>query len=153
MLAGGPAAVAVTLVELRPGGVPDNAPLRLDALVVTGPQAGGAGLTIGAYTSRGGPAFGDLPLFRGPVHEVLDIAIWVSPDHSRAPDLAALLAARAGPRTAQEAVDLAHQVLVNGVGVYRTSLLAGEGFGIGERWAGGLGTGPGVSVCYRVEAI
>ena len=34
-----------------------------------------------------------------------------------------------------------------------TSLLAGEGFGVGERTAGGLGAAAGVSVRYRIQTV
>ncbi len=174
MLVGGPARVAVHLAELavRGAGAPGAGPSRLDVLVVTGPEPGGAGPVCAAGTWRGGRAqgdehvvFGDLELFRGRVVGYLDIAVWVSPDRTQAPDLADLIATagtgRAVPSatvaavaavvdSAAEALDAALGLVV---GAYRASFLAGEDFGVGERMAGGLRTGPGVRVRYRVEAV
>ncbi len=185
-----PAAVAVRLAELvvlrnRALGAAD---LRLDALVVTGPnEPGGAPVHTARTWSfprvRDGDwlSLSNLLLAHGPVRDYLDIAIWLSRDRSGALDLGTLidnklndpafvqaagaLALAAPPLAAAVAslgavgtlVNLAYQALKtvvgDSVGVYRTSFLAGEDFGVGEHPSGSLRTAQDMSFRYRIEAV
>jgi hypothetical protein len=115
----------------------------------------------------------DAILYEGPVDRFVDVALWVSKDDSRDPDLADLLTAEAtDPQVASAITTLgalavaqptaalvaasvgAVAVLVRtaarvveivrgtSIGVYRTSLLPHEGFGVGGA-ASGIGRRPG----------
>lgn len=162
------ASIAIRLSELAvhcTGGI-GSANLRLDALVCT-PTHGGA-LPYTAQTLRwpgvvdgaGGP-FCPAELYRGPVHDFVDICLWLSPDAG--PPLAALLATAAGTPEVEAAVAalaaaaevpgwvgavgasavlarVAHRALASvtgAAGLYRTSFLATERFGIGRHAATG----------------
>ncbi len=142
-----PRRVAVRLDELV---VPDRAPagsgLRMDALVLTG---GSDGPDYRAETRRSGEV-DDVLLFHGPAVDFLDIALWISGDPAGSLPLWALLEQRstglppAGPAVGAVAMEGACAALINAAaeqltgvadestGLYRTSLLAPEQFGIGR---------------------
>jgi len=126
-------------------------------------------------------SFDNLLLTHGPDRDYLDVAVWLSRDSSDALDLAALIDTRLNdPAFTQAAgavalaappiaiavasigavatlVNLAYHALDTavgkGIGVYRTSFLAGEGFGVGEHPTGGMRTEQGMSFRFRIDAV
>lgn len=124
-------------------------------------------------------SFDNLLLAHGPVRNYLDVAVWLSRDRTKALDLASLLdrqlndpafvqaagalALAASPLAVAIAslgavgtiVDLAYRALAaavgDGIGVYRTSFLAHEAFGLGDHPVGGMRTEQDMVFRFRVE--
>lgn len=101
--------------------------VRLDALVLTEDAKGRPRYT--AHTERFSDvsdgerlALHDSDVFRGDAHGHLDIAVWISRENGRHPDLRALL-----PQREEVSVDSVHRTLDHALGgataVYRNSLL------------------------------
>ncbi|MFE6158105.1 caspase family protein [Streptomyces sp. NPDC056486] len=72
-----------------------SAAVRIDSLVVTGAPPGDEPYRSATYRTdavRDGERLpsDDMPLYEGPVRGFLDLALWVSPDDGKAPDLARL---------------------------------------------------------------
>ena len=182
-----PRDVAVRLRHLlvRPNRALPSANIRVDTLAVTRSRPGADGPVALAQTDHfpGTGAGNRLPfealgVYHGPVHDFLDLAIWVShADQSKA-TLSDMLAVEAGSTEVKAALavlaDPALQAgaevravaavavlvrtaarLINAaadksVGVYRTSLLPYERFGIGLHPATGLLDAQDMALAYEV---
>ena len=183
-----PEKVAVRLVELsvRKNKALLRATVRLDAMVITGDPEGRAIAT--PLTQRfPGIANGDLLpmknllLYVGPVHEFIDIAIWVNRDDDKGASLADMFAeevTRPAVRSAltvvgglvlaapQVAIGVGAVVAVaelvrvgahlvsaavgKNIGLYRTSLLPYERFGVGRHPVDGMEEAQAIGFAYEV---
>ena len=183
-----PEKVAVRLVALsvRKNRALLRASVRLDAMVITGNSYGGAIAT--PLTQRfPGIANGDLLpmdnllLYVGPVHEFLDIAIWVNRDDDKGASLADMFASAVGQTAVKSALTVvgglilaaptvavgvgavvavaelvrvgAHLVSMavgKDIGLYRTSLLPYERFGVGRHPETGTRQAQEIDFAYEV---
>lgn len=163
-----------------------RAAVRLDAMVITGSPGGGA--MAAPLTQRfPGIADGDLLplenllLYVGPVHEFLDIAIWVNRDDDKGATLAEMFASDLGNASVQSALTVmgglifaapavaagvgavvavaelvrvgAHLVSAavgKDIGLYRTSFLPNERFGVGRHPETGTRQAQQIDFAYEV---
>lgn len=94
--------------------------IRLDALVIGAEHRATTVRFRGVADGERLPV-DDLPLYLGKAVDTVEVAVWVSRDEG--PDLAELL-------PLPPSVDVAHRLLGDCIGLYRTTLLAHEGFGV-----------------------
>jgi hypothetical protein len=163
-----------------------RAAVRVDAMVITGNPDGGA--MAAPLTQRfPGIADGDLLplenllLYVGPVHEFLDIAIWVNRDDAKGASLAEMFASDLGKASVQSALTVigglvfaapavaagvgavvavaelvrvgAHLVSAavgKDIGLYRTSFLPNERFGVGRHPETGTRNAQQIDFAYEV---
>ena len=163
-----PATVAVRIEELtvHRRRLVKGAILRVDVLVLTCGRLGRP--TFAARTARldGGREGKPLPLnrllvYHGPARDRLDLAIWVSQDAPDSPDLQdSLRSAAAKPGVADAVTDflnVAYRMLRgsvgNPIGVYRTSLLDHEDFGVGRHPESGCRRIQSFSLAYSIRGV
>jgi Caspase domain len=179
-------AVRLAALSVRKNRALLRATVRLDAMVITGDPEGRAMAT--PLTQRfPGIASGDLLpmdnllLYVGPVHEFLDIAIWVNRDDDKGATLADLFADEVSKPAVKSALTVvgglvlaaptvavgvgavvavaelvrvgAHLVSTavgRNIGLYRTSLLPYERFGVGRHPEDGMREAQEIGFAYEV---
>lgn len=154
--------------------------LQIDALICTRSTSTTGGYATWTHTCRANDPLPPGLMFRGPVCDFVDIYLWVSRHTENCLTLAQLLAQRATAPDVQDAAGalsiaagssapwvaavgastvmarIAHELLVGeagvSVGLYRTSFLAREQFGVGRHPRQGLHHGE-VSFSLHIERV
>ena len=180
-----PEAIAIRIEELAIRNMGTlSTDIRIDALICTRSRSG-SGYAAWTHRCRGVTDGDPLPLasaliFHGPVHDFVDILLWVSRGTEASPDLAQLLAQRAAHPEFQNAagslsigqgaapvrrdvdagaIAVLAQIARDGlleaagtsIGLYRASFSAGEHFGVGRQPSQGSFRAEAASFSLRIE--
>ncbi len=179
-------AVRLTALSVRKNRALWRATVRLDAMVITADPHGRA-MAVPLTQRFPGIADGDLLpmdnllMFAGPVHEFVDIAIWVNRDDKHGQSLADLFASEMNQPAVQSALTVAGGLVLAAptvalgvgavaavaelirvgahlvtaavgqhIGLYRTSLLPHESFGVGRHPVTGLHEAQDIQFAFEV---